>query len=577
MPIIKAKEFIHNRFSGQQEFQIRNLNDKLKNIDGDDTSLLKESLTKYTNALDDLLNHLSGTQTIQNAINTIAELPDFLKAGEFNTNYNLLLHDGGRNNNDLTAEMLNSGLETLKNVIGIEVTQNELEEAQTEKIMHAAELGIDPATKMERPVISFEVHNLEGIKAAAAIGKNFMDEGSNEYKTVDNMLTELNHYADILTTYINSKQDLNKAGGFEYEETVKLRDKLNEFKDAVVTIRNAGKDNSEVTQEQAENALKTVKEMPAFLMGSFDKTNYQRLADMDLNTNKLLYGLEALEKSLKLGINPDDIQGALAEPNMKFKANASIDQEKKKIDKNTKDYKENSDLLKETITKIMATRMAVNSELGKGKTLNVVTSSVERYKAEQKLLGNTHFQDFLSTIVNDPKKVNAAIDAATSGHGGGLDKMFTAYLKTRPAGELHNDPEIARYMPTIMDRLEFLQKKAAGANGKNQGAPVKEIAEIVALREIAGIKPNSKSMLKNQIPTNKSLNERVDKYATNGKFNTIAETRAVRELISNGHGGQMQTEIRNQWNLKKQVEAQAANEQAVPNKGLVKPNGPMPG
>jgi len=252
---------------------------------------------------------------------------------------------------------------------------------------------------------------------------------------------------------------------------------------------------------------------------------------------------------------------------MTFKANGSIELLQKNISKNNNEYKTNPDLLKETITRIMATRMAVNSIPGKGKSLDVFTNSVERYKAEQKLLGNKQFRDFLATVVDDPKKIKAAISLATSGHGGGLDKMFTTYLKTRPAGELRNDPEISRFMPTVKDRLEYLQKKAGAANGRNQNAPVKEIAEIVALREIAGIKLNSKSMLKQQIPTNKNLADKVNKYAVNGKFNTVVETRAVRELITTGHGGLMLQEIKNQMKLSKQTDKIIAEEkQAALNK-----------
>ena len=74
-------------------------------------------------------------------------------------------------------------------------------------------------------------------------------------------------------------------------------------------------------------------------------------------------------------------------------------------------------------------------------------------------------------------------------------------------------------------------------------------------------------MLKQQIPTNKDLADKVNKYAVNGKFNTVVETRAVRELINTGHGGLMQQEIKNQMKLSKQTDKIIAEEkQAALNK-----------
>jgi len=568
MPLVTAEELKKKDLTQKQAAGLRGIKNILTVINEDDTSYLKDSLDKYIDAVDTVLNAKNkNNEDIQKAVTVLNGLQDFLKEGsEFNTNYNFLNHDAKKHFVE-DEEYFKNSLMGLKDIVGIKIDLEEIEEIQQDKLRAANKKNIDPEAKLSRPVVEFEVTNIEGIKVSASVGKNFLDPGCKEYKLVDNMLEELNGAAQRLTANIEADIDQKNASGFEYEEKVKLRDKIEEFRSAVTTIREAGKEDGKVTPEQAEKALNTVKNMPEFLMGSFDKTNYRRLADMNVNTNTLNYGLDALEKGLKVGIDSGKIESALAKDNMTFKANGSIELLKKNISKNNNEYKTNPDLLKETITRIMATRMAVNSIPGKGKSLDVFTNSVERYKAEQKLLGNKQFRDFLATVVDDPKKIKAAISLATSGHGGGLDKMFTTYLKTRPAGELRNDPEISRFMPTVKDRLEYLQKKAGAANGRNQNAPVKEIAEIVALREIAGIKLNSKSMLKQQIPTNKNLADKVNKYAVNGKFNTVVETRAVRELITTGHGGLMLQEIKNQMKLSKQTDKIIAEEkQAALNK-----------
>ena len=563
MPVIKAEEFAQKKLTNQEEFNLRKLASGLKNIYGDDTSLLKENkdLDKCIKALDVLLGTNSKTAEIRKALNDLTGLTDFLKDGnEYNVNYDIILHDGDRNDNELNRAILENGLTTLQTLTGIEIDKAAIDDARNDKIINADRAGINPESKITRDVVVSEVTSLEGIKAAAKIGKNFFEPGCREAKNVENMLSQLKDAYGYLEYNIQLAQEGNRASGLEYDESVKLKDKIDEFRNAVETIRKAGADDSNVTSEEAEKALNTVKGMPAFLMGSLEKTNYERLTACGVDSNAFENGMNALEKALKTGIDMDKIANAEAKPNSQFKANQSIEGEQDYIKTHKDQLISDSDLFKQTITKIMATRMNVNSVLGKGKSLDVWTSSASVEKTEQKLLGNQHFREFLSTLAQDPKKVKLALSAARSGHGGGLDKMFTAYLKTRPAGQLQNSPDLKRYMPTVKSRIEFLQNKAAESYNKNRKAPVPEIAEIVALRYLSTSKTTQKPILDAKIPANNELTERVAKYVKSAKFSARCESPAILNYVRKGHGEVMQKNMLDMVKLEK--EAQKGAEEA---------------
>ncbi len=565
MPVIKAEEFAQKKekLTNQELFSLRKLAVGLRNIYGDDTSLLKENkdLDKCIKALDVLLGTNSKTAEIQKALDDLTGLTDFLKDGtEYNVNYDIILHDGDRNNNELNPQMLEQGLTTLQTLTGIEIDKAAIDDARNDKIINADRAGINPESKITRDVVVSEVTSLEGIKAAAKIGKNFFEPGCREAKNVENMLSQLKDAYGYLEYNIQLAQEGNKASGLEYDESVKLKDKIDEFRNAVETIRKAGADDSNVTSEEAEKALNTVKGMPAFLMGSFDKTNYQRLTECGVDSNAFENGMNALEKALKTGIKMSDIESAIPRPNYSIKANRSIEGKQDFIKTHKDDLISDSDLFKKTITQIMATRMNVNSVLGKGKSLDVFTSSASVEKTEQKLLGNQHFREFLSTLAQDPKKVKLALSAARSGHGGGLDKMFTAYLKTRPAGQLHNDPVLERYMPTVKSRIDFLQNKAAESYNKERKAPVPEIAEIVALRYLSTSKITKKTNLDAKIPANNELTERVAKHVNSAKFNARCESPVILNYIRKGHGEVMHKNMQDMVKLEK--EAQKGAEEA---------------
>ena len=560
---ITAEKFKEKQkdISFEERIAITNLSTGFNSIVKKDSSLLKEDsrLDKFCQSLAVLINPISSLEQIKNALENLTGLPNYLKDGdEFNTNYHIIKHDGEKDYS-LEADKLDDGLKTLEKLTGIKFDKTAIEDAQRDKLISAEEKNIDPATKISRPVVENEVISLEGIQEVAKIGKNFFDPTSSEYTAVSNLQEEMRNASqklynwDIKDASENNELDNDeldhgeltnkKTKKFTLEENKKLKEKIDEFVNSVETIKKAGNKENNISREDAEKALDNVKNFPIFLQGGFKTTFYNRLKNNGLNIYQFSTGMNTLEKSLKLGINVENVEKAEARVNKTFAADKSIEATQAEMRKNKRALMTDSDLLKQRITSIMATRMAVNSILGDGSSLNVKTNSMEKFDAEQKLLGNKHFQDFLSAIVTDPKKVKVAISVATSGHGGGLDKMFTAYLKTRPAGELQNDPEIDRFMPTVKSRIEFLQTQAAEHYRKDQTAPVKEIAEIVGLREISNMASTNRPNLKGKIPTYTSLSDKVNERTNNAQFIGKCGTRAVLDFVRKGHGGEMQKNI----------------------------------
>ena len=68
-----------------------------------------------------------------------------------------------------------------------------------------------------------------------------------------------------------------------------------------------------------------------------------------------------------------------------------------------------------------------------------------------------------------------------------LDDEFRKFLRERPAGQLENDPELKRWMPTVKQRVEQLQKQAARVQ-KEKKVPYAEAAEILLLRKVADVR-----------------------------------------------------------------------------------------
>ncbi len=143
--------------------------------------------------------------------------------------------------------------------------------------------------------------------------------------------------------------------------------------------------------------------------------------------------------------------------------------------KNPEELSENDkEIYTDRFLKIMAARELADSVRGsKAKLVATKLSADDINRRALEMKQNGTFSRFMDKLKEDPKLMKAAVSAAGKGHGGGLDDMFRDYVKNQNAGELRNDGILKRYMPTVKERIEILQKQY----GKQQGL-LKDLADV---------------------------------------------------------------------------------------------------
>ena len=206
------------------------------------------------------------------------------------------------------------------------------------------------------------------------------------------------------------------------------------------------------------------------------------------------------------------------------------------------------------IARIFAARELSDSVRGKASTLNKQLQWDQITNRASKIVKNESFKDFVEKL-RRPENLSKveAIFTKKHSHGGELDDLFRDYLTKRPAGELKNDPDLKRWMPTVKQRVEFLQKEAAKTQKENK-TPYKEAAEILLLRQAAEVKRGGKGLEAN-VPVAgenvSSLSKAVNSYADNKDFQTAFDKPDVKKYILSGHGGEMVERLKNQTEVQK--------------------------
>ena len=214
------------------------------------------------------------------------------------------------------------------------------------------------------------------------------------------------------------------------------------------------------------------------------------------------------------------------------------------------------------IARIMAARELSNSTRGKASTLNKELGQQQIEKRAREMMANKNFKEFAETLSKAGylDKVEA-IFTKTHSHGGELDDLFRDHLTMRPAGKMPNDdPTIARWMPTVKQRVEYLQKKAAEAL-KNNKDVYKEASEITLLRRAAGVQRGGKG-LNNRVPIlgdncELDLSKAVESNAESASFKKAFEKANGKKLILSGHGGEMMKKMAGQPQGKELEQAQS--------------------
>ena len=256
---------------------------------------------------------------------------------------------------------------------------------------------------------------------------------------------------------------------------------------------------------------------------------------------------------------------------------------------------EQKDMYLDRFIRIMAARELADSKRGdKSKLVShqLTAEDVDKRAAEMKK--NQTFQRFMQELKEDPAKMKSAISAAVKrpGHGGGLDDMFKDYVKNQAPIHMDNPAILKRYMPTVKERIEILQKQAERMDSdakelaetqrqllrlQSSGGSDKKIreltekkdkldlrienhgkkyiaAEIIALRNLCHADKGHKESLDKVIPvTNSELGTIKDSVALTDNIDIFADP-AVTSLITEGHGGQMMAKARELANADPSIE-----------------------
>ena len=195
------------------------------------------------------------------------------------------------------------------------------------------------------------------------------------------------------------------------------------------------------------------------------------------------------------------------------------------------------------IAKVLVIRDLANAERGDAKNLNGCTLKETQIRtAARELKKDQTFQNFIKKLNDDPVKYRAALSAASTGHCGGLDDMFKAYVKQLPAGQMSNATPLKRYLPTVLERIEILQKQAK----KKPALGAAAAAETIALRNIVRAQRDAKSRLNKTIPVSKSdlLGREIKTLKDDKNLTAYLGTERVQSLLQKGHGGKMLENVR---------------------------------
>ena len=227
----------------------------------------------------------------------------------------------------------------------------------------------------------------------------------------------------------------------------------------------------------------------------------------------------------------------------------------KYIDKTVKSKYVNNMLL------IIAARQLAGSTRNDAGTLNTEIKYEDVFKRVEEMKKDPVIKNFILDTVNDKYTLITAVNGAKQrpGHGGKLDDMLKEYVRNLPPGEISNDKLHERYLPTVKERIEIIQNqtktllkeeaKTIVDLRKQKETIHKAIAETIILRNLAKADKGSKSSLDKPIPCEEedTLKCNVEKLIACRTFQDICDRRGMKELLFNGHGGNLTHMIREHY------------------------------
>ena len=193
---------------------------------------------------------------------------------------------------------------------------------------------------------------------------------------------------------------------------------------------------------------------------------------------------------------------------------------------------------------IMAARDLANSVRGEKANLVNKNLSPGQIRARAAELANQpDFNNFILKIRSDPELQRKAISAVGEGHGGGLDDLFSEYLARKAPGELPVSPELKRWAPSALQRIEGLQEQLRQGN-LDEFQAKKRVAEIIAARKLvgarrAGFLQHADQRLNQKLTDPAKLNAKAGDLETCLNMLTSDQIQDLARQAKEGHGGAM--------------------------------------
>ena len=203
----------------------------------------------------------------------------------------------------------------------------------------------------------------------------------------------------------------------------------------------------------------------------------------------------------------------------------------------------------EDLAKIMAARELSGTKGGKAADLDVEVSQKAIEAKAQKLANNDQFKAWAQSLGKDGAR--EILSGRT--HGGKMEKNFTKFLANRPIGELSNDKELERHMPTARERIEAIKSQLESNDRRNTGrksyVQAMGAAEIIQIRRENHVQRGGAGLDRKIAVTDepaKKLTATVEKKVQNYGMEALLADAAKAELIgkSRTHGGAMQDFVR---------------------------------
>ena len=518
------------------------LRDIMLELNKHELSYLKEDLKEYADAISVILapnQNTNSDESVGEAIEKLAGFNQFLTAGVGKTNFKRLLDDCS-----LTANHKEDGPETVKRGMNVLIDYLSLD-YKVQDLENAVPVPGD--FKETRPPHIANISNYEQLMEEKVRGKNFLDPKSREHRQMKGFLDELKTFANTLQGRIESGEVQN------VEEATAVLNGIRMYGQAMETLcLRSGDETHNEQEEQAKKdsinaAINTLKGFKDYLYAG-DPNNYRKWQDAGFSGAYLFRAIKILDKNLDLGIDAQqlsniEVQKALQNAAPK-RGDRVIDALKLNIRQNFQTIKQNPDYPAKQLAEEFAVRVLTDSTPGNLDTLKRDITAGDLKKKTEAIFKNKHFQDFVEDLKKDPKKLEKVDNDFKSyySHGGTIEKMFTEYLLHLPAGELQNTPELSRFMPKVIDRIEELQKQAkvkTKADKEWTYIPAAEMAEVILLRHSIGVGHNQKDALKVKIPCDNSL-KNTNKLARDQRFyNTFAANENNIKKFHQGHGGNM--------------------------------------